>query len=218
MREASLESLLSLIPHSRLLSFSVVCYGRGRRRGFRSRYVLFDLCRCFGVLYANRFCHAMRRKHSSQERQKRHPLVRTYNTASQTKLSPCVTSDVPHTLTHTPWTLYSHPRNRNLLDSAGGGLAFWAVGYAFAYGGDDASKGFTFVGNTGTTTRLIFPNRFFSRTFLAFTHSLLLFLFRLQISSSPRLVGLRWRVGSSNLPLLVHCLPLWLGPLPNVLK
>jgi len=36
----------------------------------------------------------------------------------------------------------------NLLDSAGGGLAFWAVGYAFAYGGDvqDAPK--TFVGNT----------------------------------------------------------------------
>ena len=38
----------------------------------------------------------------------------------------------------------------NLLDSAGGGLAFWAVGYAFAYGGDDPTKGFTFIGNTGT--------------------------------------------------------------------
>jgi Amt family ammonium transporter len=35
----------------------------------------------------------------------------------------------------------------NLLDSCGGGLAFWAVGWAFAYGGDDASKGFTFIGN-----------------------------------------------------------------------
>ena len=36
----------------------------------------------------------------------------------------------------------------NLLDSCGGGLAFWAVGWAFAYGGDDPSKGFTFIGNT----------------------------------------------------------------------
>jgi Amt family ammonium transporter len=36
----------------------------------------------------------------------------------------------------------------NLLDSCGGGLAFWSVGYAFAYGGDDdGSK--TFVGNAG---------------------------------------------------------------------
>jgi Amt family ammonium transporter len=25
----------------------------------------------------------------------------------------------------------------NLLDSCGGGLAFWAVGFAFAYGGDN---------------------------------------------------------------------------------
>lgn len=35
----------------------------------------------------------------------------------------------------------------NLLDSSGGGLAFWAVGYAFAYGGDDGGK-MTFIGNT----------------------------------------------------------------------
>ena len=35
----------------------------------------------------------------------------------------------------------------NLLDSCGGGLAFWAVGYAFAYGGDDAGNK-TFIGNT----------------------------------------------------------------------
>lgn len=36
----------------------------------------------------------------------------------------------------------------NLLDSCGGGLTFWAVGYAFAYGGDnDGDK--TFVGNKG---------------------------------------------------------------------
>jgi len=35
----------------------------------------------------------------------------------------------------------------NLLDSAGGGLAFWAVGFAFAYGGDDGGKK-TFIGNT----------------------------------------------------------------------
>ena len=38
----------------------------------------------------------------------------------------------------------------NLLDSAGGGLAFWAVGYAFAYGGDGAEgTDKTFIGNRG---------------------------------------------------------------------
>lgn len=37
----------------------------------------------------------------------------------------------------------------NLLDSAGGGLAFWATGFAFAYGGDDADRDEkTFIGNT----------------------------------------------------------------------
>jgi Amt family ammonium transporter len=36
----------------------------------------------------------------------------------------------------------------NLLDSCGGGLAFWAVGYAFAYGGDDDGDK-TFIGNKG---------------------------------------------------------------------
>jgi Amt family ammonium transporter len=36
----------------------------------------------------------------------------------------------------------------NLLDSCGGGLAFWAVGYAFAYGGDDDGDP-TFIGNEG---------------------------------------------------------------------
>jgi len=35
----------------------------------------------------------------------------------------------------------------NLLDSCGGGIAFWSVGYAFAYGGDTAT-GTTFIGNT----------------------------------------------------------------------
>jgi len=35
----------------------------------------------------------------------------------------------------------------NLLDSCGGGLAFWATGYAFAYGGDDDGPK-TFIGNT----------------------------------------------------------------------
>jgi len=37
----------------------------------------------------------------------------------------------------------------NLLDSAGGAFGFWSFGYAFAYGGDDPSKGKTFIGNTG---------------------------------------------------------------------
>jgi ammonium transporter, Amt family len=35
------------------------------------------------------------------------------------------------------------------LDAAGGGIAFWAVGYAFAYGGDLGTNGTTFVGNQG---------------------------------------------------------------------
>ena len=34
----------------------------------------------------------------------------------------------------------------NLLDSCGGGLAFWVCGYAFAYGGDDDGPK-TFIGN-----------------------------------------------------------------------
>jgi Amt family ammonium transporter len=37
----------------------------------------------------------------------------------------------------------------NLLDSAGGAFAFWTVGYAFAYGGDDLTKPKSFVGTTG---------------------------------------------------------------------
>jgi hypothetical protein len=50
--------------------------------------------------------------------------------------------------------------NRNLLDSAGGGLAFWALGYGFAYGGDNDKPEFTFIGTSGTwmnSFRLIFP-------------------------------------------------------------
>lgn len=35
----------------------------------------------------------------------------------------------------------------NLLDSCGGAVGFWTVGYAFAYGGDDPSLGKTFIGN-----------------------------------------------------------------------
>ena len=37
----------------------------------------------------------------------------------------------------------------NLLDSCGGGIAFWATGYAFAYGGDNSDATKTFVGNQG---------------------------------------------------------------------
>ena len=38
----------------------------------------------------------------------------------------------------------------NLLDSCGGGLAFWSVGYALAYGGDDSeSPDKTMAGNKG---------------------------------------------------------------------
>lgn len=35
----------------------------------------------------------------------------------------------------------------NLLDSCGGGLAYWSVGFAFSYGGDDDGPK-TFLGNT----------------------------------------------------------------------
>jgi len=37
----------------------------------------------------------------------------------------------------------------NLLDSAGGALAFWSIGFALAYGGDDPTMPKTFVGNSG---------------------------------------------------------------------
>lgn len=37
----------------------------------------------------------------------------------------------------------------NLLDSAGGAVGFWSLGYAFAYGGDDLEKGKTFIGSAG---------------------------------------------------------------------
>lgn len=36
----------------------------------------------------------------------------------------------------------------NLLDSCGGGIAFWAVGWGFLYGGDTFSAHKTFIGNT----------------------------------------------------------------------
>lgn len=35
----------------------------------------------------------------------------------------------------------------NLLDSCGGGIAFWVTGYAFAYGGDTSTSEMTFIGN-----------------------------------------------------------------------
>jgi Amt family ammonium transporter len=37
----------------------------------------------------------------------------------------------------------------NLLDSAGGAFGFWSIGFAFAYGGQDITKGKTFIGNSG---------------------------------------------------------------------
>jgi ammonium transporter, Amt family len=36
----------------------------------------------------------------------------------------------------------------NLLDSCGGGMAFWVCGYALAYGGEDPGGPVTFVGTT----------------------------------------------------------------------
>jgi ammonium transporter, Amt family len=37
----------------------------------------------------------------------------------------------------------------NLLDSAGGGIAFWVTGYAFAYGSDDPDADWSFLGTKG---------------------------------------------------------------------
>lgn len=37
----------------------------------------------------------------------------------------------------------------NLLDSCGGGLAFWAIGYGIAYGGDSVATSNSFVGDRG---------------------------------------------------------------------
>ena len=45
-----------------------------------------------------------------------------------------------------------------------------------------------------------------------------LFNFILQISLWVPTVEWHWKVGSSNSPLLVPCLPLWLELLPNVLR
>ena len=45
--------------------------------------------------------------------------------------------------------------------------SFWAVGYAFAYGGDDATKGKTFIGNDGffLTGDIEYHNWFFQFAF-----------------------------------------------------
>ena len=57
----------------------------------------------------------------------------------------------------------------NLLDSAGGGLAFWSVGYAFAYGGDSKATGDkTFIGTQGffmQNDTIRFENWFFQFAF-----------------------------------------------------
>jgi Amt family ammonium transporter len=56
----------------------------------------------------------------------------------------------------------------NLLDSCGGGLAFWCCGYAFAYGGDDEGGPKTFIGNTGFFLRnddIQYENWFFQFAF-----------------------------------------------------
>lgn len=57
----------------------------------------------------------------------------------------------------------------NLLDSAGGGIAFWSIGYAFAYGGDaDYDGTATFVGTRGFFMQhdtIRFENWFFQFAF-----------------------------------------------------
>lgn len=56
----------------------------------------------------------------------------------------------------------------NLLDSCGGGLAFWAIGYALAYGGDSLLGPNTFVGDRGffmQNDEIRFENWFFQFAF-----------------------------------------------------
>jgi len=38
---------------------------------------------------------------------------------------------------------------KNILDVCGSALAFFATGFAFSFGGDDAEQGITFVGTEG---------------------------------------------------------------------
>ena len=63
----------------------------------------------------------------------------------------------------------------NLLDSAGGAIAFWSIGYAFAFGGDDPlSSKKTFLGNADafTSTDTPYAFWFFEFTFSCATSSI----------------------------------------------
>mmetsp|Transcript_48336 Transcript_48336/g.52253 ORF Transcript_48336/g.52253 Transcript_48336/m.52253 type:complete len:534 (-) Transcript_48336:231-1832(-) len=61
----------------------------------------------------------------------------------------------------------------NLMDSCGGGLAFWVTGYAFAYGGDDESPEWTFIGN----------NNFFLMGDVSYSYWFFQFAFACAVSS-----------------------------------
>lgn len=58
---------------------------------------------------------------------------------------------------------------KNVMDACGAAIAFFAVGYALAFGGDDPNKGFTFVGNDSffLTGNVDFGLWFFQYTFSA---------------------------------------------------
>lgn len=63
----------------------------------------------------------------------------------------------------------------NLLDSAGGAVAYWTIGYAFSYGGDDCSSSRkTFIGNLNffTMNDIDYSFWFFQFTFACATSSI----------------------------------------------
>jgi ammonium transporter, Amt family len=62
----------------------------------------------------------------------------------------------------------------HLLNSCGGGLAFWATGYAFAYGGDD-DGGTTYIGSSGfflQSDGILFQDFFFQFAFASLIASI----------------------------------------------
>lgn len=58
---------------------------------------------------------------------------------------------------------------KNLLDACGAAIAWFACGYAFAFGGDNPDKGFTFLGSSNffLTGTVSYSSWFFQYTFSA---------------------------------------------------
>jgi Ammonium Transporter Family len=90
----------------------------------------------------------------------------------------------------------------NLLDSAGGGIAFWAVGYAFAYGGDSKEGGKTFIGTQGfflQNDEIRFENWFFQFAFACALSCTFLYSIRIFMSSlAKRKITTTWWSGITH--------------------